>query len=218
MGNQELHELAKTPWRIFRIMAEFVEGYEELSEIGPAITVMGSARADPEDPEYKLAEKIARLLVKEGYGVITGAGPGIMEAANKGAMKAKGVSVGLNILLPLQQKPNEYLTRLIEFRFFFTRRVMFLKYAKALVILPGGYGTLDELFEALTLFQTQKVKRIPILMVGSDYWGSLIEWMKNHLLKTGRISKKDLQLFTVVDKPQEVLEEIRKFYRNQKYS
>ncbi|MCH7761848.1 TIGR00730 family Rossman fold protein [candidate division TA06 bacterium] len=212
MGNQDLYETAKEPWRIFRIMAEFVEGFEELSQIGPAVTLLGSSRAEPEDPEYQKTERIAQLLVEEGYGVITGAGSGIMEAANKGAKKAKGESIGLNIQLPLQQKPNKYLTRLIEFRFFFTRRVMFLKYAKALVILPGGYGTLDEFFEAVTLFQTQKVHKLPILLVGKEYWGSLVEWMRRHLLEMGRISKEDLQLFTIVEEPGEVLEEIKKFY------
>ena len=167
MNNQDLYEIVKDPWRIFRIMSEFVEGFEDLSQIGPAVTMMGSSRAKRGDPEYRMAEKIAELLSREGYGIITGAGPGIMEAANKGATRAGGISIGLNIQLPLQQKPNEYITRLIEFRFFFTRRVMFLKYAKALVILPGGYGTLDEFFEAITLFQTRKVKRLPILLVGS---------------------------------------------------
>lgn len=217
MGNQDLYETAKEPWRIFRIMAEFVEGFEELSQIGPAVTLLGSARAEPEDPEYQKTERIAQLLVEEGYGVITGAGSGIMEAANKGAKKAKGESIGLNIQLPLQQKPNNYLTRLIEFRFFFTRRVMFLKYAKALVILPGGYGTLDEFFEAVTLFQTQKVQKLPILLVGKEYWGSLLEWMRRHLLEMGRISKEDLQLFTIVEEPGEVLEEIRKFYSSREW-
>jgi uncharacterized protein (TIGR00730 family) len=212
MGNQDLYEISKEPWRIFRIMAEFVEGFEELSQIGSAVTILGSSRAQPNDPEYQLAESIAELLVKEGFGIITGAGPGIMEAANKGAMKANGVSIGLNIQLPLQQKPNDYLTRLIEFKFFFTRRVMFLKYAKAIIILPGGYGTLDEFFEAVTLLQTQKVKKLPIFLVGEKYWGSLMDWMKNHLLGMGRISNDDLQLFSVVDEPAEVLDGIRKFY------
>lgn len=215
MNNQYLYEIVKEPWRIFRIMAEFVEGFEDLSQIGPAVTMMGSSRAQDDDPEYRMAEEIAHLMVEAGYGVITGAGPGIMEASNKGAMKAKGVSVGLNIELPLQQKPNDYLTRLIEFKFFFTRRVMFLKYAKALIFLPGGYGTLDEFFEAVTLFQTQKVRRLPILLVGKDYWGSLVEWMKVNLLNKGRISDKDLELFMVVDKPIEVLEKIREFYRKE---
>ena len=212
MGNQDLYEVAKEPWRIFRIMSEFVEGFEELSQIGSAVTIFGSSRAKSETPEYQMTEKIAQLLVEEGYGVITGAGQGIMEAANKGAKKAKGMSVGLNIQLPLQQKPNDYITRLVEFRYFFTRRVMFLKYAKALVILPGGYGTLDEFFEAITLFQTQKVRRLPIFLVGKEYWGSLMEWIEKHLLNRERISKEDLQLFTVVEEPEEVLEGIRKFY------
>ena len=215
MGNQDLYEISKEPWRIFRIMAEFVEGFDELSQIGSAVTFFGSTCAEPKDPEYQMTERIAKLLVEEGYGIITGAGPGIMEAANKGALEAKGVSIGLNIQLPLQQKPNDYISRLIEFRFFFTRRVMFLKYAKALIILPGGYGTLDELFEALTLFQTQKVRRLPILLVGKEYWGSLVEWMERNLLAKGRISKQDLQLFRVVNEPNEVLDGIREFYQNQ---
>ncbi len=200
------------PWRIFRIMAEFVEGFEELSQIGPAVTVFGSARTMPGDKYYKLAEESAFLLAKDGYAIITGAGPGIMEAANKGAKKAGIVSIGLNIQVPVAQKPNRFITKLLEFRYFFCRKVMFLKYAKASVIFPGGFGTMDEFFETITLIQTQRINKVPVVLVGSEYWKGLIEWVKKAMLKGSRISEDDLEIFCIVDKPSEVVEVIKNFY------
>ena len=200
------------PWRIFRIMAEFVEGFEELAQIGPAVTVFGSARTKPCDKYYKLAEDIAFVLAKEGYAIITGAGPGIMEAANKGAKKAGVVSIGLNIQVPVTQKPNRFITKLIEFRYFFCRKVMFLKYAKASVIFPGGFGTMDEFFETITLIQTQRIDKIPVVLVGSAYWKGLIDWVKKSMLNTDRISKEDLDIFSIVDEPSEAAQVIKDFY------
>jgi len=204
------------PWRVFRIMAEFVEGFESFSEIGKAVTIFGSARTGKSHKMYKMAAKTAELLVKEGYAVITGGGPGIMEAANKGAMKAKGESVGLNIDLPFEQKPNPYITTLIEFHYFFCRKVMFVKYAKAFVIFPGGFGTMDELFESITLVQTQRIERFPIVLVGSDYWQGLLGWFKDTVLAEKKINAKELKLITVVDDPQDVINVIRNFYRKKK--
>ena len=203
------------PWRIFRIMAEFVEGFEELAQIGPAVTVFGSARTKPCDKYYKLAEDIAFVLAKEGYAIITGAGPGIMEAANKGAKKAGVVSIGLNIQVPVTQKPNRFITKLIEFRYFFCRKVMFLKYAKASVIFPGGFGTMDEFFETITLIQTQRIDKIPVVLVGSAYWKGLIDWVKKSMLNTDRISKEDLDIFSIVDEPSEAAQAIKDFYSRQ---
>ncbi|MFC1508596.1 TIGR00730 family Rossman fold protein [Candidatus Omnitrophota bacterium] len=200
------------PWRIFRIMAEFVDGFDELSKIGPAITVFGSATTKPGDKYYNLAEKTAELLSKNDYAVITGAGPGIMEAANKGAKKAGGASIGLNIQIPFTQKPNRFVTRLLEFRYFFCRKVMFVKYAKAFVIFPGGFGTMDEFFESIALIQTKRIGEFPIVLVGSEYWNGLIDWMKNAMLKKKRIEKRDITLFRVVDTPEEVLKSIKGFY------
>ena len=204
------------PWRIFRIMAEFVEGFEELSQIGPAVTVFGSARTKPGDKYYKLAEESAFLLAKDGYAIITGAGPGIMEAANKGAKKAGIASIGLNIQVPVAQKPNRFITKLLDFRYFFCRKVMFLKYAKASVIFPGGFGTMDEIFETITLIQTQRIDKVPVVLVGSEYWKGLIDWVKKAMLKGNCISEDDLEIFCIVDKPIEVLETIKNFYYKQK--
>ena len=203
------------PWRIFRIMAEFVEGFEELAKIGPAVTIFGSARTKASDKYYKLAEDIAFVLAKEGYAIITGAGPGIMEAANKGAKKAGVVSIGLNIQVPVTQKPNRFITKLIEFRYFFCRKVMFLKYAKASVIFPGGFGTMDEFFETITLIQTQRIDKIPVVLVGSAYWKGLIDWVKKSMLNTDRISKEDLDIFSIVDEPSEAAQAIKDFYSRQ---
>ena len=200
------------PWRIFRIMSEFVEGFEELSDIKQAVTIFGSARTDPKDRFYKIAEKTAIKLVENGYSVITGAGPGIMEAANKGAKKAKGDSVGLNILIPTMQKPNKYVTRIVEFKYFFCRKVMFAKYAKAVVVFPGGYGTLDELFEAVTLVQTQRIEPFPVILVGKKFWAGLIKWMNTTLMHHKTIDITDTKLYTVVDTPEEVISVINKFY------
>ena len=200
------------PWRIFRIMAEFVDGFEDLSSIGPAVTVFGSAKTEPRDKYYKLAEQTAATLVKDGYAIITGAGPGIMEAANKGAKNVGGASIGLNIQVPIVQEPNKYVTNLIDFRYFFRRKVMFVKYAKAFVIFPGGFGTMDEFFESITLIQTEKIEEFPIVLVGSEYWKGLVEWMKVSMLKEDRIDKKDLELFSIVDTPKEVSQTIKNFY------
>lgn len=199
-------------WRVFRIMAEFVDGFDVLSKVGPAVSIFGSSRLKSRDKFYKLTEKISYLLAKEGYAIITGGGPSIMEAANKGAKKAKGKSIGLNIQIPREQKPNPYVDMLLDFHYFFVRKVMFVKYAKAFVILPGGFGTFDELFESLNLIQTQRIGRFPIVLVGEDYWQGLIAWLKSTVLKKGCISKKDLKVFTVVDKAEEVVEVIKRFY------
>jgi len=204
---------AEEPWRVFRIMGEFVEGFELLSKVGPAVCIFGSAQAKRTDKYYKLAEDIACRLAKAKYAVITGAGPGIMEAANKGAAKGKGESVGLNIHMPTSQKPNKYITKILEFRYFFVRKVMFVKYAKAFVILPGGFGTMDELFESLTLVQTQKVSPFPVILVGSQYWKGLVDWMKAQMLKKGRVERKDLKSFIIVDDPKKVVPAIKKFYK-----
>ena len=196
---------AKDTWRIFRIMAEFVEGFETLSKIPPGVALFGSARVLPGSNEYALAEAIAALLANNGYSIITGGGPGVMEAANKGAAEAGAVSVGLNIELPLEQKPNIYANRLLNFRYFFVRKVMFVKYSIAFVILPGGFGTLDELFEAITLIQTRKIKPFPVIMVGKDYWKGLLDWIGDTLLREKMIAVEDLDSIRTVDTPEEVL-------------
>jgi len=201
------------PWRIFRIMSEFVEGFEDLSKIGPAVTIFGSARTKPNTRYYKLAEAIARKLVQAKYAVITGAGAGIMEAANKGAKKAGGKSVGLNIEVPVVQNPNPHVTHLINFRYFFCRKVMFAKYAKAFVVMPGGFGTMDEFFEAVTLIQTLRIKSFPVILVGKEFWSGLLDWVDSQMLKTSRISKSDLKLYRVTDSPDEVIKIIKSFYR-----
>ena len=199
-------------WRMFRIMAEFVEGFETLSEVGHAVTIFGSARIKRGDDLYKKTEQIARLLVKNGFSIITGGGPGVMEAANKGASDAGGKSIGLNIELPMEQKPNPYANINLNFRYFFCCKVMFVKYAMAYVIMPGGFGTLDEFFEAVTLIQTHKIKPFPVIMVGSTYWSGLLNWIKGTLLKEKRISKEDLEIFQVLDDPEDILKTIKKFH------
>ncbi|MCM8762781.1 MAG: TIGR00730 family Rossman fold protein [Candidatus Omnitrophica bacterium] len=203
------------PWRIFRIMSEFVEGFETLSQVGEAVSIFGSSRIKPIDKYYKLTEKIAYLLAKDGYAIITGGGPGIMEAANKGAKKAGGKSIGLNIQIPQEQKPNRYVTTLIDFHYFFCRKVMFVKYAKAFIILPGGYGTLDELFESLNLIQTRRIGTFPIILVGSDYWKGLVDWLKKTVQAKACISEKDLKIFSIVDEADKVVKIIRTFYGRQ---
>ena len=200
------------PWRIFRIMSEFVEGFEELAQIGPAITIFGSARTKANDKYYKLAEETAFLLAKDDYAIITGAGSGIMEAANKGAKKGGSSSIGLNIQVPVAQKPNRFITKLLEFKYFFCRKVMFLKYTKASVIFPGGFGTMDEFFETITLIQTQRIERFPVVLVGSEHWKGLIDWIKKSMIKKGCILENDLDTFYIVDSPIEVIEVIKKFY------
>ncbi len=204
------------PWRIFRIMSEFVEGFEELARIGPAVTIFGSARTKASDKYYKLAEETTFLLAKEGYAIITGAGSGIMEAANKGAKKGGSSSIGLNIQVPITQKPNRYITKLLEFRYFFCRKVMFLKYAKASVIFPGGFGTMDEFFETITLIQTQRIEKFPVVLVGSEYWKGLMDWIKKLMLKRDCILENDMGIFCIVDSPADVVESIKSFYSKQK--
>jgi uncharacterized protein (TIGR00730 family) len=198
-------------WRIFRIMAEFVEGIEALGKLQRAVTIFGSARVRPGDPEYQKAELLARRLVEKGFSVITGGGPGIMEAANKGAAEAGGKSVGLNIHLPFEQKPNPYANISLEYRYFFIRKVMFVKYAMAYVILPGGFGTMDELFEALTLIQTRRIKSFPVVLMGGEYWKGLIDWMKDTMLREDMIQPEDIDIITLIDDPDEVVSYIRKF-------
>ncbi len=203
---------SEDPWRVFRIMSEFVEGFEVLSQLGKAVSIFGSSRLKPENKYYKLAEETAYLLAKEGFAIITGSGAGIMEAANKGAKRAKGGSVGLNIQIPQEQKPNIYVDTFLDFRYFFVRKVMFVKYAKAFVIMPGGYGTLDEFTEAINLIQTERIPRFPVVLLGSEYWQGMLDWLKGTVLKNGSISKEDLDIFTLVDKPKEVVDVIKKFY------
>lgn len=193
------------PWRVLRIQAEFVEGFGLLAELGKAVSVFGSARALPGSAEYACAEQIGARLVKSGYAVITGGGPGVMEAANKGATSAGGVSVGLGIELPLEQGLNEYVEIGLEFRYFFVRKTIFVKYSQAFVVLPGGFGTLDELFEAVTLVQTGKITRFPIVLVGTEYWKGLTAWINDSMLAEGKISEDDPDLITVTDDPAEVV-------------
>jgi uncharacterized protein (TIGR00730 family) len=197
------------PWRVLRIQAEFVEGFGLLAELGQAVSVFGSARTPPGSPEYECAEEIGLGLANAGYAVITGGGPGIMEAANKGASKAGGVSVGLGIELPLEQGLNEYVDIGIEFRYFFVRKTVFVKYSQAFVVLPGGFGTLDELFEAVTLVQTGKITRFPIVLVGREYWKGLNSWIAGTMLRAGKISAADPELIKVVDDPAEVVQIIK---------
>ena len=204
---------SEDPWRVFRIMSEFVEGFEVLSKVGKAVSIFGSSRTRLNSKYYKLAEQVAFSLAKEGYAIITGSGPGIMEAANKGAKRAGGHSVGLNIQIPLEQKPNNYVETLLDFRYFFVRKVMFVKYAKAFVIMPGGYGTLDEFTEAINLIQTKRIPKFPVVLFGSEYWKGMLDWFKATVLKNGNISKEDLSIFTIVDDPKEVVAVIKKFYR-----
>ncbi len=192
-------------WRMFRIMAEFVEGFEGLADISPAVSIFGSARTGADDPYYEQARTLGRLLAENRITVITGGGPGIMEAANRGALEAGGESVGLNITLPMEQKPNPYVSRPISFKYFFVRKVMLIKYSRAFVVFPGGFGTLDETFEALTLIQTHKIKPFPIILCGSSFWNKLTEWFRENLLERGLISDQDLDLFQVCDNIEDVV-------------
>ena len=205
-------------WAIFKIMAEFVEGFERLGKIGPCVTIFGSARAKEDQESYKLAENIAYKLTIHGYGIVTGGGPGIMEAGNKGAHRGKGISVGLNIELPFEQHDNPYIDgdKSLNFDYFFVRKVMFVKYSQGFVVMPGGFGTMDELFEAITLIQTKKIGRFPIILVGRKYWSGLVDWIKNTLIPEGAVSPDDLNLISIVDTEDEVLEVIDTFYK--KYS
>ena len=198
-------------WRIFRIMAEFVDAIETLSKFHRAVTIFGSARVKPGEPYYEKARLLAHSLAAKGFSVITGGGPGIMEAANRGAAEAGGNSIGLNIRLPYEQKPNPYANVSLDFKYFFIRKVMFVKYAMAYVILPGGFGTMDECFEALTLIQTLRIKPFPVILMGSDYWRGLLDWMKNVMLPQGMISPADLDFISVVDEPDDAVRHIQKF-------
>jgi len=198
-------------WRVFRIMAEFVEGIETLSDVNNAVTIFGSARVKPDDIYYQKTENLTRLLVQNGFSVITGGGGGIMEAANKGAGEAGGKSVGMNIQLPFEQKPNPYANIHLHYKYFFIRKVMFVKYAIAYVILPGGFGTMDELFEALTLIQTKRIKSFPLILMGSEYWQGLLDWLKKNMLREDKILPGDLDLIQVVDEPEEVVKLIKKY-------
>lgn len=201
-------------WALFKIMAEFVEGYEKMAKIGPCVSIFGSARTQPGSPYYKIAEEIAHKLTQLGFGVITGGGPGIMEAANKGARNGKGKSAGIGIRLPFESGLNQFVDYdySINFDYFFARKVMFVKYAQGFIVLPGGMGTLDELFEALTLIQTQKTGRFPIVLVGVSFWSGLIDWLKETVLKQGNISEKDFDLYRLVDTPDEAVGHIKAFY------
>ena len=198
-------------WRIFRIRAEFVDAIETLSGVKSAVSIFGSARTKPGDIFYEKAEKLASLLAESGFGVITGGGPGVMEAGNKGAAEAGGQSVGMNIHLPFEQKPNIYANISIDYKYFFIRKVMFVKYAVAYVIMPGGFGTMDELFEALTLIQTKRIKSFPVILMGSEYWKGLVDWLRGTMLREGKISAHDLDLIQVMDDPEEVARYIQKY-------
>ena len=207
-------------WAIFKIMGEFVNGFERMSKIGPCVSIFGSARTRPGHKYYDLAVEVAQKIVEHGYGVITGGGPGIMEAGNKGAHLGGGTSVGLNIDLPFEQHDNPYIDsdKSLDFDYFFVRKVMFVKYSQGFVVMPGGFGTLDELFEAITLIQTRKIDTFPIILVGTDFWGGLWEWVKTTMLEAGNISKEDLDLVHLVDSAEEVIEILNNFYDNYRLS
>ncbi|MBI1931935.1 MAG: TIGR00730 family Rossman fold protein [Ignavibacteriales bacterium] len=205
-------------WRVFRIMSEFVEGFETMSKIKPSVIIFGSARTKPEDKFYKLAEDVAQEIVKKGFGIITGGGPGIMEAGNKGAKQAGGSSTGINIELPHEQYANPFIDqdKLLNFRYFFIRKTMFFKYAQGYVLMPGGFGTVDEGFEVLTLIQTGKTTKFPVVLMGKEFWGGLIEWIKEFQLKQGYINKEDLDLFSLTDDPKEAAQIIYNFHKGKK--
>ncbi len=205
--------LLEDPWRVFRIMSEFVDGFETLRDIGKAVSIFGSARMKSSNKYYGLAERTARLFAGKGYAVITGAGRGIMEAANKGAKEARGESIGLNITIPLEQDINDYVTLPLEFRYFFVRKLMFAKYSKAFLVFPGGFGTLDEFFEIVALIQTKRVEAFPVILVGKEYWKGMLEWIKTFCLKEDTIAKKDLMIFRSIDEPNEIIEFVDKFYK-----
>ena len=200
----------KESWRLFRIISEFVDGFETMAEIYPAVSIFGSSRIGAGDPLYEKARVVARLFAENGFNVITGGGPGLMEAANRGAVEGGAQSVGLNIHLPMEQQPNAYANVVLDFRYFFIRKVMFVKYAQAYVVFPGGFGTLDELFEAITLIQTDRIKPFPVILVGNDYWTGLVNWIRERLLETGKISSDDMDLIQLVDDPDEVVATVRR--------
>jgi hypothetical protein len=213
---EELETIGRDAWRIFRIMGEFVEGFEEMAKVGPAISIFGSARTKPGEPQYEACVETARLLGEAGFAIITGGGPGIMEAANRGAREAGAKSVGCNIELPFEQSGNKYVDVSIDFRYFFVRKTMFVKYAQAFVIFPGGFGTMDELFESLTLIQTGKVRHFPVVLVGKGYWGGLIDWMRDHMAADGKVALKDLDLVCLTDDPVEARDHILHRYRRRR--
>jgi uncharacterized protein (TIGR00730 family) len=205
---------AHDSWSVFKIMAEVVEGYEKLARIGPCVAVFGSARTGEDDECYQAGVNLAYLLTKKGFGIITGGGPGVMEAANKGASLAGGISVGLNINLPHEQFANKYIDhdKILDFDYFFIRKLMFMRYSQGYVVLPGGFGTMDEMFEAITLIQTHKLVKFPVVLVDKDYWGGLVEWIELRMLKEGKISQRDMRIFNLVDTVEEAVEVIDKFY------
>ena len=208
-------------WSVFKIMGELVEGYEKLSQLGPCVSIFGSARTKPEDKYYKKTIEISEEIVKLGLGVITGGGPGIMEAANKGAQNAGGVSVGLNIELPFEQSHNEFIDsdKIIDFDYFFVRKVMFVRYAQAFVVMPGGFGTLDEVFEAITLIQTNKIEKFPVILYGSDFWSGCIDWIREIVCKKfNNINSDEMLLFELVDSKEQIVNILKKFYNNKKYA
>ncbi|MDP8258479.1 MAG: TIGR00730 family Rossman fold protein [Candidatus Aadella gelida] len=213
----EIYDLpVDEPWRVFRIMSEFVDGFETLRGLQKAVSVFGSAQLKPDNKYYALAEKTTGLLAKAGYSVITGGGSGIMEAANKGACDAGGESVGLNIIIPEVQDGNKYVTLPLEFRYFFVRKLMFVKYSRAFIVFPGGFGTLDEFFESLTLIQTEKIDPLPVILVGKDYWKGMMEWIKGTFLKEKTIEEKDMDIFQMTDDPKEVVKIVDSFYEEKK--
>ena len=221
MVSEDWIEKSHDSWSVFKIMGELVEGYEKLSQLGPCVSIFGSARTKPDDKYYKKTIEISEDIVKLGLGVITGGGPGIMEAANKGAQKAGGVSVGLNIDLPYEQTHNEFIDsdKVIDFDYFFVRKVMFVRYAQAFVVMPGGFGTLDELFEAITLIQTNKIERFPVILYGSDFWSGCIDWIKNTVCqKFNNVSANEMFLFELVDSKEEIIDILKKFYDKKKFA
>ena len=221
MESENWIEKSHDSWSVFKIMGELVEGYEKLSQLGPCVSIFGSARTKPDNKFYKETVEISESIVKLGLGVITGGGPGIMEAANKGAQKAGGVSVGLNIDLPHEQMPNPFIDsdKVIDFDYFFVRKVMFVRYAQAFVVMPGGFGTLDEFFEAITLIQTHKIERFPVILYGSEFWSGCIEWIKNIVCKKfNNVSEDEMFLFEVVDSKNEIIDILKKFYDKKKFA
>ncbi len=221
MVSEDWIEKSHDSWSVFKIMGELVEGYEKLSQLGPCVSIFGSARTKPDNKYYKKTIEISEDIVKLGLGVITGGGPGIMEAANKGAQKAGGVSVGLNIDLPYEQTHNEFIDsdKVIDFDYFFVRKVMFVRYAQAFVVMPGGFGTLDELFEAITLIQTNKIERFPVILYGSDFWSGCIDWIKNTVCqKFNNVSTNEMFLFELVDSKEEIIDILKKFYDKKKFA
>ncbi|HHO56095.1 MAG TPA: TIGR00730 family Rossman fold protein [Trueperaceae bacterium] len=213
-----IDDLGEQSWRLFKILAEFVQGFEEMADVGKAVTIFGSARFKEDNPYYQKAEALAKELANCGYAVLTGGGPGIMEAGNKGAYEAKGKSIGINISLPFEQDHNAYQTDSIDFSYFFIRKVILVKYSTAFVVFPGGFGTLDELFEALTLIQTKKIKPFPVYLIDSEYWGGLVDWIKSSLLAKGAISESNLNLFKLVDDISTIPEEIEAYYKHENHA